>query len=62
MTALIVLTVSLAAFLFGFLLGAAAVPAPKPRPRAKTDGGNAELKRLKKEYSNFLSYDGTEQL
>ncbi len=52
---------ALAGFLSGFLLGAATKPpaAKPPEHSPRADGG--ELERLKREYSNFLSYDGSEQ-
>lgn len=60
MTALAIIASAAAAFLFGFLLGTL------QKGRGKTANKSTpvleeELQRLRREYSNFLSYDGTEQ-
>ena len=51
-----------AAFLFGFLLGlfkSAAQPCRFDPPKSAAQ--DEALERLKHEYQNFLSYDGSEQ-
>ncbi len=61
MTVAIVIIIIAFTFLFGFFCGIKAIPTAKPvlkRHYATEDG---EIERLRKEYSNFLSYDGTEQ-
>ncbi len=52
--------ICISAFLFGFFLGSVELPAKNPEPKIKAEE-NAELERLKHEYENFLSYDGSEQ-
>lgn len=60
MTALAIFASAAAAFLFGFLLGMIGKgrieSAEKSLP-AKDE----EIEKLRREYSNFLSYDGTEE-
>lgn len=51
--------IAIAAFLVGFILGAGNEPSIKPI-KLKIPKDN-ELENLKKEYQNFLSYDGSEQ-
>lgn len=60
MTVLAVFSTAAAAFLLGFLLGIRPVRREKPVKRGAPAYGE-EVKRLRQEYSNFLSYDGTEQ-
>lgn len=60
MTVLAILASAAASFLFGFLLGAHNRLRNKPAKRDLPVGGE-ELETLRREYSNFLSYDGTEQ-
>lgn len=60
MTVLAISAFAAAAFLFGFLLGAHNRLRDKPAKRDLPVGGE-ELEKLRQEYSNFLSYDGTEQ-
>lgn len=62
MTVFIAVVCALSAFLFGFLFGALSAPAAKNAKPEKPAVSDEELKKLKKEYSNFLSYDGSEQL
>lgn len=52
--------ICISAFLFGFFLGSVELSAKNPEPKIKAEE-NAELERLKHEYENFLSYDGSEQ-
>ena len=60
MTVFIVFLAVVAAFALGFLTGISAVPTQKPKTvTAKKE--DEELLRLRREYSNFLSYDVTEQ-
>lgn len=60
MTVLIVFLAVLVAFAAGFLSGLNALPTQKPKTvTAKKE--DEELLRLRREYVNFLSYDGTEQ-
>ena len=60
MTMFIVFLAVLAAFALGFLTGVSAVPMQKPKTvTAKKE--DEELQKLRREYANFLSYDGTEQ-
>ena len=60
MTVFIMFLAVLAAFTLGFLTGVSTVPTPKPKTvTARKD--DEELLRLRREYANFLSYDGTEQ-
>lgn len=60
MTVLAVFSTAAAAFLLGFILGTRPVRREKAVKRGANAGGE-EIERLKQEYSNFLSYDGTEQ-
>lgn len=60
MTVFIAFLAVLAAFAGGFLSGLSAVPPQKPKAMA-TKKEDEELLRLRREYANFLSYDGTEQ-
>lgn len=61
---LTVLIIALSAFLFGFLLGILSEPTEKPvrieKINSRSDAGE-ELETLRKEYRNFLQYDGSEQ-
>ncbi len=60
MTVFIMFLAVLAAFALGFLTGVSTVPTQKPKTvTAKKE--DEELLRLRREYANFLSYDGTEQ-
>ena len=59
MMVLMVLFIIISAFLFGFILGN--LPAPTAKLRKTQIVEDEEIKRLKKEYENFLNYDGTEQ-
>lgn len=52
---------ALTAFLLGFVFGTMFVPAVKTVKTGKTEKKEPELEKLKKEYENFLSYDGSEQ-
>ena len=53
-------TIGIAAFLFGFLLGVSGEPQQVPRlKRSKTK--TTLTKEFIKDYQNFLSYDGSEQ-
>lgn len=60
MTAVAFFASAAAAFLFGFILGTLnkgrGEPASKANPVLEE-----ELQKLRREYSNFLSYDGTEE-
>ena len=60
MTALTIIATAAAAFLFGFLLGTHGLGRSK-----RTAYGNPadieEIEKLRREFSIFLSYDGTEQ-
>lgn len=59
MMVLMVLFIIISAFLFGFILGNLNEPPTKSRKTNIVE--DEEMKRLKKEYENFLNYDGTEQ-
>ena len=61
MTVFIAVVSALSAFLFGFLFGVLSAPAAKNAKCEKPAVSDEELEKLKKEYSNFLSYDGSEQ-
>lgn len=50
-----------AAFLFGFIWGTVYVPPVKAVKNESLKQTDPELERLKKEYENFLNYDGTMQ-
>ena len=60
MTVFIMFLAVLAAFAAGFLSGLYAVPTQKPK-NVTARKEDEELLRLRREYANFLSYDGTEQ-
>lgn len=60
MTVFIAFLAVLAAFAGGFLSGLSAVP-PQSQKAAARKREDEELLRLRREYANFLSYDGTEQ-
>lgn len=53
------LAMFLLGLVFGFLLTPKASPAAEKTVSANEDGA---LQQLREEYSNFLSYDGSEQL
>ncbi len=59
MMVLMVLFIIVSAFLFGFILGN--LPAPSVKIKRNNIVDDEDIKRLKKEYENFLNYDGTEQ-
>lgn len=61
MIALTLFLTALAAFSVGFICGMKAVPSPGSSriPAEKADDGSFE--RLRREFSNFMSYDGTVQ-
>lgn len=60
MTVFIIFLAALAAFALGFLSGISAVPAQRPKTVTHKNE-DTELEKLRREYANFLSYDGTEQ-
>lgn len=60
MTVLAIFASAAAAFLFGFLLGTLRNGRGKTANKS-TPVLEEELQKLRREYSNFLSYDGTEQ-
>ena len=60
MTVFIAFLAVLAAFAGGFLSGLSAVPPQRQKAEARKRE-DVELLRLRREYANFLSYDGTEQ-
>lgn len=60
MTVFIAFLAVLAAFAGGFLSGLSAVP-PQRQKAVARKREDEELLRLRREYANFLSYDGTEQ-
>ena len=60
MTVLAICAACAAAFLFGFLLGTLGKQSEKPTVKSFS-ADSEELEKLRREYSNFLSYDGTEQ-
>lgn len=60
MTVFAVLASAAAAFLFGFLLGALKAGRGKEAEKSHP-AEDEEIEKLRREYSNFLSYDGTEQ-
>ena len=51
---------AIAAFLFGFLFGTLGLRYSKKAAHSKP-ADNEEIEKLRREFSNFLSYDGTEQ-
>lgn len=51
---------AIAAFLFGFLLGTMGFSRNKTIKKSRSAEDEA-IEKLRREYSNFLSYDGTEQ-
>lgn len=61
MTVFIMFLAVLAAFALGFLTGVSTVPTQKPKTVTARKREDEELLRLRREYANFLSYDGTEQ-
>ena len=60
MTALAIIASAAAAFLFGFLFGTLGLRYSKKAAHSKP-ADNEEIEKLRREFSNFLSYDGTEQ-
>ena len=60
MTVFIAFLAVLAAFAGGFLSGLSAVLPQRQKAEARKRE-DEELLRLRREYANFLSYDGTEQ-
>ena len=60
MTVFIAFLAVLAAFAGGFLSGLSAVPPQRQKAEARKRE-DEELLRFRREYANFLSYDGTEQ-
>mgnify|MGYP004458360085 FL=1 len=61
MIIVIAFLLALTAFLLGFVFGTLFVPAVKTVKTVKPERSEPELEKLKKEYENFLSYDGSEQ-
>lgn len=61
MIIVIAFLLALTAFLLGFVFGTLFVPAVKTVKTVKPEKSEPELEKLKKEYENFLSYDGSEQ-
>ena len=60
MTVLAIIATTAAAFLFGFLLGAFGLKRDNRIEKSyATD--SEEIEKLRREYSNILSYDGTKQ-
>ena len=60
MTVFAISALSAAAFLFGLLLGALELRRSKKAEKCRP-AKDEEIEKLRREYSNFLSYDGTEQ-
>ena len=60
MTAVAFFASAAAAFLLGFIIGTLSKGRGEPASKA-TPVLEEELQKLRREYSNFLSYDGTEQ-
>ena len=60
MTVFAISALSAAAFLFGFLLGTHGLGRSK-RTAYGNPADNEEIEKIRREFSNFLSYDGTEQ-
>ncbi len=59
---LILILLFAAAFLVGFLLGLfKSAAAPRRIDPPKSAAQDEALEKLKREYQNFLSYDGSEQ-
>lgn len=56
-----VISVCISAFLFGFLLGISSEPERGRKAVKKRTEQAAAVDRIKKEYENFLNYDGSEQ-
>lgn len=50
-----------AAFLTGFVIGSTSPDTGAKRKNRVRPRDSEELERLRREYSNFLSYDGTKQ-
>lgn len=61
MTLITVISVCASAFLFGFLLGISSEPERDKKAVKKRAERTAAVDRIKKEYENFLNYDGSEQ-
>lgn len=61
MIILVSLISALAAFLFGFIWGTVYVPPVITSKKDNAEKSDPELEKLKKEYENFLNYDGTMQ-
>lgn len=61
MIIVIAFLLALTAFLLGFVFGTLFVPAVKTVKTVKPEKNEPELEKLKNEYENFLSYDGSEQ-
>ncbi len=60
MTVILCVLMGIVGFLSGFLT--AVLYDIKPHTKRHTVQKNKELEQLHREYSNFLNYDGTEQL
>ncbi len=54
---MIIILIALLAFIVGFWCGLIKMSTPKPKISVRTE----QQEDLKREYENFLSYDGTEQ-
>lgn len=54
-------TAFLTAFLFGFIFGAMRKCGKEKAKTVKREMFDTNLEKIKKEYSNFLNYDGSEQ-
>ena len=55
---MILVLIGLSAFILGFLCGLIKITPVKPKMSIRLE----QQEDLKKEYENFLSYDGTEQI
>ena len=55
-----VISVCVSAFLFGFFLGISSEPETGKSEKKRAEQ-TAAVDRIKKEYENFLNYDGSEQ-
>lgn len=52
---------ALVAFSVGLICGMNAIPSPKGNIKAAKTEKNGNIEKMRREFSNFLSYDGTEQ-
>lgn len=61
MTAVLAVILAFSAFVIGFTTGSLYKSSGTPTENERTAADESQLDRLREEYSNFLSYDGSEQ-